>query len=57
MKVENLLNKIAKSKDINGEEYLQISGALWAIVSINNKPEITPEEIFRIYGEGLRELE
>jgi len=57
MKVEELLNKLTKVKGLNDEEYILISSALWAIVSINNRPDITPEEIYETYGERLKELE
>jgi len=43
--------------EINAKEFLLISGALWALVALNNNPSITREEIYRVYGERLRSLE
>ncbi len=56
MDVEKLLNKLAKSGAVNGEEFMIISGALWSIIALNNRPEITPEELYKTYGSDLKHL-
>ena len=49
-KIGKILLKLTTSNDIDGKEFMFISGCMWALVALKNNPELTYEELNQTYG-------